>query len=614
MAKVAPPEELARVDHAPPKKGWMDMPVELKEGRWCYGSKPKDHEVIGLPNPRTWSPGDEDWKLPENWQEIFLEGMRERLDKFRSFRIFMDICVRCGACADKCHFYIGSGDPKNMPVLRAELLRSIYRGEFTAAGKILGKLAGGRKLTYDIFKDLFYYFFQCTECRRCSLFCPYGIDTAEVTIIGRELLNLLGCNIDWITGPAANCYKMGNHLGIQPHAYHSMLEFFCEEVEEITGILPEPSFNRKGAEILFITPSGDVFADPGTFTAMGYLMLFHYLEGIGLDITWSTYASEGGNFGFFTSHEMMKRLNAKMYAEAKRLGVKWILGGECGHMWRICNQYMDTMNGPADFLEVPKSPITGTVFDNAESTKMVHLVEFTADLIKHGKLNLDPSRNDPYKLTFHDSCNTSRGMGFFDEPRYVIQNIANSFHDMPINTIREQTFCCGSGSGLNTDEFMDMRMRGAFPRANALQYVHDKHDVNMMACICAIDRATLTTLCEYWVPDVEVMGIHELVGNALILEGEKKRTMNLRGEEFPWVEEEEEEEVEEAPAEVILEAAEETAEEAAEETAEEPVEEAVEAAEEAAEEPVKEAAEEVEETAEEPVKEAAVEEEAEGEK
>ena len=123
---------------------------------------------------------------------------------------------------------------------------------------------------------------------------------------------------------------------------------------------------------------------------MGYLMLFHYLkEKYGLDYTWSTYASEGGNFGFFTSHEMMKRLNAKMYAEAKRLGVKWILGGECGHMWRVINQYMDTMNGPADFLEVPVNPITGTRFENASSTKMVHIVEFTADLIQNDKLNLD---------------------------------------------------------------------------------------------------------------------------------------------------------------------------------------------------------------------------------
>jgi hypothetical protein len=100
-----------------------------------------------------------------------------------------------------------------------------------------------------------------------------------------------------------------------------------------------------------------VFADPGTYTCMGYMLLFHYLkEKYGLMITWSTYASEGGNFGFFTSHETMKRLNSKMYAEAKRLGVKWILGGECGHMWRVISQYMDTMNGPADFWKCRSTP------------------------------------------------------------------------------------------------------------------------------------------------------------------------------------------------------------------------------------------------------------------
>ena len=180
-------------------------------------------------------------------------------------------------------------------------------------------------------------------------------------MMARELLSLLGLNINWILEPAANCFRTGNHLGIQPHAFKEMVEFFCDDIEEITGIRINPSFNRKGAEILFVTPSGDVFADPGTYTMMGYLMLF---EHIGLDYTLSTYASEGGNFGLFTSSEMMKRLNAKMYAEAKRLGVKWILGGECGHMWRVINQYMDTMNGPADFLEVPKNPITGTEFTN----------------------------------------------------------------------------------------------------------------------------------------------------------------------------------------------------------------------------------------------------------
>ncbi len=537
MAKFPTPEELSKIDFTPPKTGWMDTPVEFKPGMFCHGSKPKSLEIVGFPNPREWKPADADWKLPENWKQILLEGIADRLEKYRSFRLFMDICVRCGACADKCHFFIGTGDPKNMPVLRAELIRSVYRKEFTVAGKIFGKMAGARELTLDVLKEWWYYFFQCTECRRCSIFCPYGIDQAEITIIGRELLNLVGLNIEWIAGPVANCYMKGNHLGLEPHTITSNLEYMLDDIETITGIKIKPTFNRKGAEILFVTPSGDLFADPGTYTCMGYLMLFHEL---GLDYTWSTYASEGGNFGFFTSNEMAKRLNSKIYAEAKRLGVKYIIGGECGHMWRVIHQYMDTWNGPADFMEVPKSPITGTVFENAKSSKMIHIAEFTADLIKNGKLKLDPRRNDHLKVTFHDSCNTARGMGILEEPRYIINKVCNHFTEMPEDTIREKTFCCGSGSGLNASEDLDLRMKGGFPRANAVKFVRDHYGVNMLANICAIDRAALPPLMDYWVPGVKVTGVHELVANALVMKGEKERTTDLRGEPLPGIEQKEE--------------------------------------------------------------------------
>ena len=532
-AKPKPQDVLDQLNYQPPRSDWMDTPVEIRKGMYCYASNPKSVATLGLPNARPWNPTDDDWKLPENWQQIIHEGFKERLERFRSFKVFMDICVRCGACADKCHYFIGTGDPKNMPVLRAELLRSVYRNDFSRMGKILGKLNGARPMSVDVLKEWWYYMFQCSECRRCSLFCPYGIDTAEITIMGRELLNLLGLNIDWIATPVSNCYMNGNHLGIQPHAFKDMLDFFVDDIEEKTGVRVKPKYMKKGADILFITPSGDVFADPGTYTAMGYMMLFHYLEEkYGLDVTWSTYASEGGNFGFFTSHETMKRLNAKMYAEAKRLKVKWILGGECGHMWRVINQYMDTMNGPADFLEVPVNPITGTRFEQARSNKMVHIAEFTADLIRNGKLDLTPSRNDYLKVTFHDSCNPSRGMGLLEEPRYVIQNVCNHFYEMPPNTIREQTFCCGSGAGLNAGENMELRMAGGLPRANAVRHVHETNGVNMLACICAIDRAVLPPLMEYWVPEVQVTGVHELVANALNLPGQNERSSNLRGEEI----------------------------------------------------------------------------------
>ncbi|MEJ2717447.1 MAG: (Fe-S)-binding protein, partial [Deltaproteobacteria bacterium] len=524
------------IDYTPPDQPWMETPTVFKPGTYSYPAAAKNLRKVDMPNPREWSATAEDWKLPENWREIILEGFKERLHKYRSFRIFMDSCVRCGACADKCHFFLGGGDPKNMPVLRAELIRSVYRNDFTTLGRMLGRLGGGRELTLDVLKEWFYYFFQCTECRRCSVFCPYGIDTAEVTMIGRELLNLVGLNINWVIEPVANCFMTGNHLGIPPHGLMDMWEFCVDDIEEVTGVRVELPVNKKGAEVLFVVPSGDYFADPGTYTFMGYMCLFHE---IGLDYTWSTYASEGGNFGLFTSHEMIKRLNAKIYAEAKRLGVKWILGGECGHMWRVIHQYMDTMNGPADFLEEPVSPITGTKFENSASTKMVHITEFTADLLKHGKLNLNPSRNDHIRVTFHDSCNPARAAGLLDEPRYCIEHVANNFFEMPENTIREETFCCGGGAGLGNDENMEMRMRGGLPRANAVRHVQEKYGVNRLLCMCAIDRATLSTLMEYWCPEVSVGGIHEMLANALVMKGEKERTTDLRGEPLPGMEEEE---------------------------------------------------------------------------
>jgi hypothetical protein len=42
---------------------------------------------------------------------------------------------------------------------------------------------------------------------------------------------------------------------------------------------------------------------------------------------------------------------------------------------------------------------------------------------------------------------------------------------------------------------------------------------------------------KYWVPEVQVGGVMELVGNALIMEGEKERTVDLRGNPIAEVKE-----------------------------------------------------------------------------
>ena len=161
MSKLPNASTLAKsIDYVFPSGSWMNNKPVFNPGSFCYPAKKDTMQGLGMPNPHEWNPAEEDWNLPENWEEIMYNTLKDKLEKFRSFKVFMDICVRCGACADKCHFFLGTGDPKNMPVLRAELIRSVYRRDFTLAGKLLGKLSGSRKLDKDVIKEWFYYFYS----------------------------------------------------------------------------------------------------------------------------------------------------------------------------------------------------------------------------------------------------------------------------------------------------------------------------------------------------------------------------------------------------------------------------------------------------------------------
>ena len=109
MAEKLKPEALFNVDYSPPKKGWMNtgaIDFEATRGNWNFAATPDSMKYLDMPNVRKWQPYEQDWQLPDDWQRILFEGFKKRLKRFRSLKVFMDICVRCGACADKCHFYL----------------------------------------------------------------------------------------------------------------------------------------------------------------------------------------------------------------------------------------------------------------------------------------------------------------------------------------------------------------------------------------------------------------------------------------------------------------------------------------------------------------------------
>ncbi len=443
--------------------------------------KPQHMEVLGFPS-----------ELPENWIEIARAKMDEMLHKFQSLQVYLDICVRCGACADKCPFFRGTGDPKNMPVARAELVRKVYRYYYTGAKE---KKGYAEPFSEALMQEWFNYFYQCSECRRCSVFCPFGIDTAEITMMARVIMASVGIANKYVSEIIANAYRTGNNIGIPAAGWKDNCEFLEEEMEEETGLTIRIPVDEAGADVLFVPPSADNFVNVETM--MGYAKVFH---AAGISWTTSTYASEAANFGLFLNLHNMKKLNKRVVDEAKRLGVKKIVFGECGHAWRAA-MYTATLNGPLDFLEVPYP---------------IHCTEFTNDLLQRGAFKLDPEANDEFTYTYHDPCNIARGGGPLEEPRALMNAASNKFIEMPDNVIREYSFCCGGGGGLLSDEMMDVRMAGGKMRAEAVKMT----GANKLATICAICKAQFRKSLEHHETGAEVEGVHALINRAIILKRE----------------------------------------------------------------------------------------------
>lgn len=473
---------------------------DVMKGDGPFVAKPPMQEALGYPG-----------ELVDNWQEVAIDKMGDLLGKYRSLRVYLDSCVKCGACTDKCHYMQGTQDPKNMPVARQDLLRQVYRRYFTLPGKLFPKLVGAKDLTKDVLDDWYNYYHQCSQCRRCSVYCPYGIDTADISMAAREILDTVGKGQKYCNEIIGKVFKIGNNLGLPEPALRDTLEGIEEDIKDETDIDVRLPLDVEGADILLITPSADFFAEPHVDGLIGYAKVFHQA---GVSWTISSHASEAANFGLFIgSYENMRQVALRIREAAIDLKVKRIVFGECGHAWRVAYSFLNTLAGPFDFLD-QRYPIPQ------------HICEFTYDLIQKGVLKFDKSANDDRRMTFHDSCNVARASrmgdipgGQFMIPREIIKATCNHFYDMPSDTIHDETYCCGGGGGLLTDDLMELRVKGALPRMEALKHVVETNGVTHMAAICAICKTQFSkTLPFYGFQMDQIISLHQLVGDALILE------------------------------------------------------------------------------------------------
>ena len=464
-----------------------------------YVAKPQFQEALGFPG-----------ELLDNWQEVAIAKMGELVKGSRALQVFLDTCMKCGACTDKCHYFLGTADPLNMPVARQDLFRAVYRRYFTFAGKFFPKLVGAVDLTKDVLDQWYSYYHQCSQCRRCSVACPIGIDTAEISMAAREIMDCIGVGQKYCNEILGKVHVIGNNLGLPEKALIDTLEGLEEDIEEETGLTVRVPVDMKGADVLLITPSADFFAEPHIDGLIGYAKVFHQA---GISWTVSSYASEAANFSMFIgSGDQMKKAAMRIRHAAEELGVKRIVIGECGHAWRVAYAFWNTLIGPFDFLD-----------KNFQAPQ--HICEVTHDLIARGALKIDKEANDHRRITFHDSCNVARATrmgnlpgGQFILPREIIKSCANNFFDMAPETIHENTYCCGGGGGLLTDDLIELRVKGVMPRMQALKQVVDEHDVNTFVAICAICKTQFAKTFPYYDYSMDmVTSLHQVVGDSLIM-------------------------------------------------------------------------------------------------
>ena len=467
----------------------------------------------------------------ENWQQLAIDKMAETKSKYRSVQVFLDACVKCGACTDKCHYYLGTADPKNMPVARQDLFRSVYRRHFTFAGKYFPKLVGAKELDEAMLDDWYNYFHQCSQCRRCAVFCPYGIDTAEISMAAREVMNVIGVGQKYPNQILGKINKIGNNLGMPEPALRDTLEDLEAEIKEETGVTVKLPIDIKDSEVLMVTPSADFFAEPHIDGLIGYAKVFHQS---GVSWTLSSYASEAANFGMFIgNYDVMRQGALRIRKAALDLNVKRVIVGECGHAWRVAYSFWNTLTGLGSGGNDEYSLKLQQQLDS-NYPQPQHIIEFTYDLIQQDKLLFDKSKNDHRVVTFHDSCNVARGSnmgdienGQFILPREVIKAACNNFADMSKGTIKASTFCCGGGGGLLTDDLVELRIKGAKPRMYALKQSEERNGVNTLAAICAICKSQFTkVLPNYEFDPYMIVSVHQLVSDAIILSDDSENSNN----------------------------------------------------------------------------------------
>ncbi len=266
------------------------------------------------------------------------------------------------------------------------------------------------------------YVWYCTMCERCTIECPMNINVAALvrTIRGksRDKDHIPG----YLQTIAREHIESGNQMNVGQEDYEETLEWIQDELrEELEDPDYEIPLNKEGAQYFYGFNARDIKFYPNELQAT--LKIFY---AAGIDYTISTKRWDATNIALFTGQDDdFVNISKPIWEEFTRLGCKEFIVTECGHAFRSMKW------GERTFWDGPR-------------IKMRHILELLNDLVKEGKLLLDPDAITEI-VTYHDPCNTARKEGVWEAPRELIKSFIKNFHDM--NPNGKMNYCCGGGGG-----------------------------------------------------------------------------------------------------------------------------------------------------------------------
>jgi len=364
--------------------------------------------VLGRPVRKPQMPKAKSVKIKE------IQSILEINDSAR-IRTWMKICSRCGLCAESCFYYLANdNNPKLSPA---------YKVQQTLGKMIKRKGRVDFKFLEACFEILW---FQCTLCKRCSLYCPFGIDIATMMAIGRSICHSQGLSPETLVEFTENHKNTGNHMGLPAEELVDVCEWMAEENQEVVKDLQIP-IDKSGAKYMYtINPREAVYYPQD----IGDAAMIFALAGESWTIP--SFGWDCTNLPMFAGDRQLAGLVVNnVYKKAMELGVQKILITECGHAYRSLAFEGPYMAGYTD----GKPPV-----------EVVHFVRLLYEYLRDGKIQIDPEKRLKEPVTYQDPCNVSRNGGLWREAREIISCLAEDFRDMSPN--REHNHCCGGGGGI----------------------------------------------------------------------------------------------------------------------------------------------------------------------